>query len=278
MLDLFISFFQNPTAWGIGLAFLFGAVWFGVFAPPLRKLGPPAPATIAGLILVFTTSAILTLAAVSFVQVPLQIWVGQALGHFWSQATLSRWILLAGIPQILLSGLVQEAAKLVPPLAYMKWKRPKDAKAALIIGAVAGVGFGIFEAQWALNMIFTAGWTWGTVQIMGFQGLLGFWERFFAIAFHTAATSISVYGLYKGRWWLFYLLAAVLHATVNYGVALLVGGYLTAIQMEIYVAIIAVTTVGIALWLRWRREPVELAATVGGDVEGQTAPSGDRML
>ena len=267
MLDLFTSFFQNPTAWGIGLAFAFGAVWFAVLAPPVRRLGLPAVAVIAGLALVFVSSAILTLTSIAFIQVPLQTWASQALGHFWSQRTLLRWILLSSVPQILLSGLVQEAAKLVPPLVYIKWRRPQDAKAALAIGAVAGVGFGVFEAAWALNLIFASGWTWGTVQLTGFEGLLGFWERFFAVALHTAAASISVYGLYKGRWWQFYLLAALLHAATNYSVALLAGGYLTSVQTEVYIAIIAVAAVGIALWLRWRREPAESPAPADGDGE-----------
>ncbi|MCK5182491.1 MAG: hypothetical protein KAQ73_08110, partial [Dehalococcoidia bacterium] len=57
----------------------------------------------------------------SFIQIPLQTWAGQALGHFWSQEVLMRWILLGGIPQILLSGLVQEGSKLVPMVVY--WGR-----------------------------------------------------------------------------------------------------------------------------------------------------------
>lgn len=258
--DFFVSFFQNPSAWGIGLAFLFGAVWLAAFAPPLRRLGLRLPLLILALLLVFISSAILTLAAVSFIQIPLQAWCGQALNHFWSLETLQRWMLLSGIPAILLSGLVQEAAKLVPPLVYMRWRRPEGAKLALIIGAISGAGFGIFEAQWALNTIFAAGWSWGTVELLGFQALLGFWERFFAVAFHIAATAIAVYGLFKGKWWQFYLLASFLHAFLNYGVVLMQGGYVTALQVEIYIAVVALATVAIALWLRWRpeKEPVSL--------------------
>ncbi|MDY6918566.1 MAG: YhfC family glutamic-type intramembrane protease [Chloroflexota bacterium] len=272
MLDLFASFFRDPTAWGIGLAFAFGAVWFAVLAPPVRRLGFPAAVVVAGLVLVFVSSAILTLTSICFIQVPLQTWASQALGHFWGQRTLLRWILLSTVPQILLSGLVQEAAKLVPPLVYIKWRRPPDARAALAIGAVAGVGFGVFEAAWALNLIFASGWSWDTVQFMGFEGLLGFWERFFAVALHTAATSISVYGLYKGKWWQYYLLAALLHAVTNYGVVLLTGGYLTSVQVEVYIAVIAVAAVGIALCLRWRREPAEPPAPAGRDAEEKELP------
>ena len=263
MWDFFVSFFQNPSAWGIGLAFAFGAVWLAAFMPWLRKNGLRVLVFIAALLVVFIASAILTLAAVCFIQIPLQIWIGQALNHFWSQETLLSWILLAGIPSILLSGLVQEAAKLVPPLIYIKWRRPKEARTAIIVGAIAGVGFGIFEAQWALNMIFASGWTWSWVEAYGFEALLGFWERFFAVALHIGATAIATYGLFKGKWWQFYLLAAFLHAFTNYGVVLLQGAYLTVFQVEIYIAVVALLTMAIAMWLRWRpirEQPTPVAA------------------
>ncbi len=262
MSDFFVSFFQNPSAWGIGLAFIFGAVLLALFVPLPRHTGLRIPTLIATLLLVFISSAFLALAAVTFIQIPLQVWIGQALGHFWSQETLTRWILLAGIPQVLLSGLVQEAAKLLPTLAYIKWRRPKQAKTAVMIGAIAGAGFGIFEAQWALNIVFASGWTWGWVQALGFQALLGFWERFFVVSLHIALTAIAAYGVFKGRWCQFYLLAAFLHFLTNYSVLLLQGAYLTALQVEIYIALVALVTVAIALWFRWRHgreQPVPAA-------------------
>lgn len=252
--DLFVSFFQNPSFWGIGLAFAFGALWFAAFAPPLRRLGLRLTTLTAAVFLVFAASAIVTLAAVSFIQVPLQIWIGEVLNHFWGEDILLHWILLAGIPATLLSGLVQEAAKLLAPLAFFRWRRPEEAKLALVIGAIAGAGFGVFEAQWALNTIFASGWSWSTVELLGFGALLGFWERFFTVAFHIAATAIAAYGLFTGRWWRFYLLAALLHFVLNYGVLLVQAGHLTALQVEIYVAGWALVTTGLALWLRWRSD------------------------
>ncbi len=250
--DFFVSFFHSLTAWGIGLAFTFGAVWLSAFIPWLRKNGLRVPVFIVALLLVFVSSAILTLAAVCFIQIPLQTWSSQALNHFWGQETLLSWILLAGIPAVLLSGLVQEVAKLLPPLAYIKWRRPKEARMAIIVGAIAGAGFGIFEAQWVLNMVFASGWTWGWVEAYGFEALLGFWERFFTVALHIGATAIATYGLFRGKWWQFYLLAAFLHFLTNYGVLLLQGAYLTAFQVEIYIAAVALVTMAIALWLRRR--------------------------
>jgi len=124
----FKSFFENPSAWGIGLAILFGAVWLAGYRPPIFK----RPWIWA----VLVSSAFLTLAAVSFVQIPLQTWTGQALNHFWSQEVLLRWILLAGIPQILLSGLVQEGSKLVPVVVY--WQGSSSSRWILGTGWILG--------------------------------------------------------------------------------------------------------------------------------------------
>ncbi len=246
MVNSFKSFFQNPSAWGIGLAIGFGAVWLACYRPPLFKK-PWLWAVLVG-------SAFLTLAAVCFIQIPLQTWAGQALGHFWSQEVLTHWILLAAIPLILLTGLVQEGSKLVPVVVYW-WRSGKniDPKLGLAIGAVAGAGFGILEAQYALNTIFASGWTWAAVQSGGFMALLGFWERFFTVAAHIAFSALAGYGLAKGWGWQFYLIASVLHGVLNYSVVLYQAGHLTVLHAEIYIAAVAVLVTAWALWLRWRK-------------------------
>jgi RsiW-degrading membrane proteinase PrsW (M82 family) len=246
MVSFFVSFFQNPSVWGIGLAIVFGAVWLAGSRPPLFKK--------PWLWAVLVSSAFLTLAAVSFIQIPLWVWTGQALNHFWSPEVLTRWILLAGIPQILLGGLVQEGSKLVPVVVYW-WRSGKniDPKLGLAIGAVAGAGFGIFETQWALNAIFATGWTWSAVQTGGFMALLGFWERFFTIAAHIAFSALAGYGLAKGWGWQFYLIASVLHGLLNYSVVLYQAGLFTVVHAEIYIAVLAVLVTAWALWLRWRK-------------------------
>ncbi|MEE9520153.1 MAG: PrsW family glutamic-type intramembrane protease [Dehalococcoidales bacterium] len=242
----FLSFFANPSALGIGLAIAFGAIWLAPYRPPLRSR--------PRLWTVFVASAFLALAAASFIQIPLQLLAGQALGNFWSQEVLMSRILLFGIPQILLSGLVQEGAKLVPIVFYWRREGKKlDPKLGLAIGAVAGAGFGMFEAQWAHNIIFASGWGWEAVQSGGFMALAGFWERFFVVAAHTAFSALAGYGLAKGKGWQFYLIVSSLHALLNYSAALLQAGTLTVIQLEIYVAVVAMAVTGWALWLR-RRE------------------------
>jgi len=258
MVSFFNSFYASPSAWGIGLAILFGAIWLAGYWPPLFKR--------YWLWLVLIGGAFFTWAAASFVQIPLQALVGRALGSFWSQEVLQQWILLAGIPQILLSGLVQEGAKMVPVVVW--WAREhKDIapKLGLVIGAVVGAGFGVLEAQWAHNQIFAAGWTWEAVQTGGLVALTGFWERFFVTAFHIGASSLAGYGLARGWGWQFYLIASFLHGLINYSAVLITAGVVSMVQLELYAAVVAVAVSGVALWLRWRKsaEPEEPGVIAG---------------
>ena len=246
MLGFLMSWFANPSLVGIGLAILFGAIWLVGYWPPLFKK--------PWLWAVLAISAILSLLAVGFIQIPLQVLAGRALGQFWSQELLMRWLLLAGIPQILLSGLVQEGSKLVPVVIWwLGENRTLEPKMGLAIGAAAGFGFGVFEAVWAHNSIFAAGWTWEAVQTGGYMALAGFWERFFAVAFHIASSALAGWGLARGWGWQFYLLTAFLHSLLNYSVVLLQTGLFTIVHLEIYAAVVAVIVNAGALWLRWRR-------------------------
>ncbi len=246
IITFFTSFFATPSVWGIGLAIYFGAIWLIPYYPPLFKD--------ARLWAVMVVSAFLALAAASFVQIPLQLLAGQAIGSFWSQELIMSRILLFGIPQILISGLVQEGAKMVPLVWY--WRREDrrlDLRLGLGVGAAAGAAFGIFEAQWVHNRIFASGMLWEMVKAEGVTALAGFWERFFVIAAHTAFSALAGYGLARGRGWQFYLIASGLHALLNYSAVLLTAGVLTSLQLEVYVAVLAIGVTAWALWLRWRR-------------------------
>jgi len=243
-INYFVSFFQNPSGWGIylaiaiGLAIAFGAVWLAGYRPPLFKK-PWLWAVLAG-------SAFFTLAAVCFIQMPIQTWTESALSH--------AGIFVVGIPLVLTSGLVQEGAKLVPVVVYWRGSGKNiDPKLGLAIGAVAGAGFAIFEAQYIHNVIFFYGWTWAAVQTGGFMALLGFWERFFTVAAHIAFSALAGYGLARGRGWQFYLIASGLHALLNYGSVLWQSGLLTDLYVEIYATVLAVAVTVWALWLRWRK-------------------------
>ena len=215
MVSYFKSFFQNPGAWGIGLAIAFGAVWLACYRPPLFKK--------PWLWAVLVSSAFLTLAAVSFIQIPLWVWSWTSTEPFLEPGGPHALDSAGGDTTILIGGLVQEGAKLVPVVVYW-WRSGKniDPKLGLAIGAVAGAGFGIFEAQYALS-----GWTWEAVQTGGFMALTGFFVRFFAVAAHTAFSALAGYGLAKGRGWQFYLIASVLHGLLNYSVVLWQAGLLT---------------------------------------------------
>jgi len=247
----FLSFFASPSAWGIGLAIYFGAIWLTGYYPPLFKK--------PWLWVVMVVSAFLALAAASFVQIPLQYLAGRALGNLWSQEVIMGRILLFGIPQILISGLVQEGAKMVPMVVY--WRREGknlDPKLGLAVGAAAGAAFGIFEAQWVHNTIFASGLLGEMLAVRGILALVGFWERFFVVAAHTAFSALAGYGLARGKGWQFYLIASGLHALLNYSAVLLTAGVMTSLQLEVYVAVLALAVTAWALWLRWRK--TELAA------------------
>jgi hypothetical protein len=230
----------------IVLAIVFGAVWLCAHWPPLFRR--------YWLWAVAVFSAFFTLLAVVFVQIPLQYYAGMALEHFWDLSTLFTWLLLAGIPGILLSGLVQEGAKMVP-MVFWWWRRDRniDLKMGLAIGAVAGAAFGIFEAIWAHNLVFMSGWSWQTVQDGGVLMLSPFWDRFWIIAFHMAASALAGYGLARGKGWQFYLIASGLHGLINYVVLPYRKGYLTFNQVEIIVAMIAALVTLAVFWLRWRK-------------------------
>ncbi len=252
MVKIFISgfVFPNTTAaellWGTGVSIVIGAVWLIGYWPPLFRK--------PWLWAVMAFSVILTWIAIAFIQIPLQLWAGQALNYFWNQQTLAQYLLLLVIPQILLSGLVQEGSKLIPVVIW--WYRKKrgiNPKIGLIIGAVAGAGFGIFEAQWVLNPVFASGMSWQRIQSEGLLAVLPFWGRFFAVAFLTGSSAMAGYGLAKGWGWQFYLVSAFLHSLVNYSVVLLQSGVLTLVQEKVYLSVIAVALTATVLWLRWKK-------------------------
>jgi len=257
MINFLVSGFVYPgiswdlTLIGIGLGLGFGVIWLLGYWPPIIKK--------PWLLVVMAASAFIPWVAVAFIQIPLQLLTGQAMVQIWGQGEVIKWLLVAGIPAVLYSGLVQEGAKLIPIVVW--WLR-KDKmvipKVGLIIGAMAGAGFGIFEAVWANNSVLAAGWNWTAVQTSGLTALAPFWERLFAVALHIGMSALAGYGLAKGWGWQFYLLASFVHAFTNYAAVLFQSGTITIIQVEIYAAVVAVLAMGSVLWLRWRKSEDEL--------------------
>lgn len=242
-LTFLTNWFSNPSLAAIGIAILMGIFWYALYLPPLRGYGFLWAVGIA--------SALITLLAIVIVQMPLQALVGMLLARAFEPDTLTRWIYVLGIPQILLSGFVQEAAKLVP--IFFVWyhaERYLDAKVGLIIGATAGLGFGVFEAMWAMNQAYAAGWSWATVSAAGFSGLMPVWERFFTVSGHIAFSALAGYGLARERGWIFFLIAAGLHSLLNYTVVMLQAELITVTTLEILIALLATAASGWVLYLR----------------------------
>jgi hypothetical protein len=127
----------------------------------------------------------------------------------------------------------------------------------MLIGAVAGAGFGMLEAQWIFNSAFSMGWSWQLVQTQGFMALLPFIERFFVIAFHIAASAFAGYGLARGFGWQYYLLASLFHIILNYSVLLLNVKIFNVVQIEVFTAIWSLLITALVLWLRWRKPDKE---------------------
>jgi len=261
MIEYLKSWFVYPgLAWhwmaiGIALAIVFGAIWLLSQWPPLSKK--------PWLLAVVIAAAFLTVLAGTFVQTPLIYYYGKAMDHFWSQNTIFNWLLLSYIPVVLIMGLVQEGAKMVP-IAFWWWRSGKaiDPKMGLAIGALAGAGFGIFEAVYAHNQVFMAGWTWDAISYDAWQGILPFWDQLWWVAGHIAISAIAGYGLAKGKGWQCYLLASALHSILLYLKVLYAKGTLDGTQVEILLAGGAALITLVVLWLRWRKDKEELAPVV----------------
>jgi RsiW-degrading membrane proteinase PrsW (M82 family) len=250
------SFFIYPgLSWNLilvafGLAVVFAAVWLLAHWPPIFKNPWFWPVLVFG--------GMFTVLTVTFIQIPIQYYLSEGFLRIWDGATLTDWILLTSIPSLLVSGLVQEGAKMVP-IAFWWWRSGKNIslKMGLAIGAIAGAGMGLFEAFWIHSQMFNAGWTTQYFQ-GGFLGIVGFWERFFTLGFHIAVSALAGYGLAKGKAWQYFLIAAGLHGVFNWGVALLQKGALSLTQVEVYLAVFTVILTAVVMILRWGRNREEL--------------------
>lgn len=242
-IGFFVGWFSNPNFTAMGIALLLGVFWYALYRPPLRGY--------SFLWLMMVVSAVVTLLSIVVVQIPLQALVGMGIAALFDQSTIMTWIYVLGIPQVALSGLVQEAAKLLPIIHIWRLAdRSLSPKVGLIAGAAAGVGFGVFEAMWVLNQAYAEGWTIASIQGGGFAALSPLWERFFVVAAHTAFSALAGYGLATDRGWQFYLIAAGLHSLLNYTAVLLQAQLVSAITVEILIAVLSIGATAWALVLR----------------------------
>lgn len=150
-IDFTSYFFSNPSFLGISLALIIGVVWLTVYWPPLFRhrwlWAVLAGGAIAAPIGIFLQEFMVT------------TWLGELARKIWSPETLNNWFLVVAAPGLFVQGLVREGAKFVPVVTYWLCKRREiSPRFGLAIGAIAGAGFGILEAQWTLNYIIHSGW------------------------------------------------------------------------------------------------------------------------
>jgi hypothetical protein len=254
------DFFADPSVRGIGLAIIFGAIWL-IAVSPLKLNRLSTWLVFAGGVIVFAPS-------IAWIQVPLQNLAGSLMIKWVGMNTYVQQLLFTSIPVILISGLVQEGAKLFPTAIYWQWHH-KDISPVLglTLGALAGAGFGILEALWINDIILASGWNFGMVQTYGFIALAGFWERFFTVCFHISIGAVAGWGLAKGWGWQFYLVASIAHALLNYSAVLAHAGILDDLGIEIFIAVCAVIVYGIVLWLRWRKTETPSGIDPGPEIK-----------
>jgi RsiW-degrading membrane proteinase PrsW (M82 family) len=258
ILAFFVNFFLVNTdilevilAWILVL--VFGAIWLACYRPPLLSR--------SWLWVVLAAGAVLAPIAIAVTAFPVRFVTLWVYNSIWSQETLTQWALLASLPSIYLFGLVREGLKLLPVVVYW-WRNGRDIepKLGLAAGAASGAGFGIFEAQWTLNYVLASGWSWEIVQNRGLAALAGFWETFFIIGVNIASCALAGWGLARGRWWQFYLLAALVYLIPSYTYVLVSKELITGVQAEFVIAAWALIATGLVLWLRERKLKVKSRA------------------
>jgi hypothetical protein len=204
---------------------------------------------------ILVVGALLFPLSIAWVQVPIQRAINALYLRALPLETIQRYLFIAGVPPVLVAGLVQEAVKFGDAVAGLYLVRePRSPRAGLAMGAAAGAGYGAMEAFWVFNQIFASGFTWATVQLGGVAALLGFIERFFTVMFHTSIAALAGYGFASGRPGRYLLLAILVHALTDYLAILLQAKLLSTAPLEAMVYIIAVSTLAAALWLRSRVE------------------------
>jgi len=148
-------------------------------------------------------------------------------------------IYIAIVGTFALSGIVQEFLKWLPIYAYRLIAKGKATYNKIIaVGLAAGVGFGWWEAWW----LFKDGYG-----IIPFS-FWAYFERFFAIMFHSASAVILAHGVATRRSGRFYALAAFLHGLGNYTILLTRQNLISTVQLEVLIAIYDGLILTATLW------------------------------
>jgi RsiW-degrading membrane proteinase PrsW (M82 family) len=237
-----LNFIGQPDWRSALLAILFAAPWFLLLVRKRIRLPWIWVVLIAGIVM-FPLS-------IAYIQVPIQNAINTLYARNLSSEIIQKYLLLLGIPIIIVSGLVQETTKFIIAVIGQRGSHDeKTGRSGLAFGAASGAGYGGMEAFWVFNQILATGITLATVQLLGIGTLLGFIERVFTVMLHIGAAALSTYGYSTGRPWRYLLLAIFLHSLTNYFVLPLQAGLLSKEMVEGAIAVIAIVTIGSALWL-----------------------------
>jgi RsiW-degrading membrane proteinase PrsW (M82 family) len=243
MAYFFLYFFNNPSILGWGLAIIFTAIWLACYRPPLfSKLW---------LWGVFFAAAVLAPVAIDITSFPIGYGLSTLLRSLMSQETIQSWSWLLSIPSIFIFGLVWEGAKLLPVAVYWWWAdKEVEPKLGLLVGVVAGAGFGWLLSQWTFNyFIASNNWTWQLLQVEGFPAISAFFEGFFTLGLNVASTALAGWGLAKGWGWKFYLVACSVFLVANYTTVLVGLELISALQAQFFIATWALIVAAVSLWL-----------------------------
>ena len=228
------------------LALVFGIIWLFGYRPPFLKKPQ--------LWLTAIFSALIPIIGIAFIYLPLSYFFLTAL-----QPDSVFMLLLYMAPVALLSGWVQETTKMIPMLFFLRGSDKNDPKMGIIIGAVAGAGFGIFQLFWTCNQAFTLGWRYD-----GIMSLLPFWFAFWTLALHIGLSSFVGYGITKGRTSKYLSTAALIQALAAYLPILLVvitdDETTTYNILAIIIPIAVVIIMAISYKLRWQKYGIETPA------------------
>lgn len=187
--------------------------------------------------------AVVSTGAVAFsltlnLQPPLQNYAGSAL------ANIGASLVVTGAVVVLISGLVQEALKLVA--VRLNRFIMRDEVDWLPLGLAVGFGFGVWEAMRLVALPLGGEGIWFPLAVL---------ERFSAIGLHIALGFIVAYGLRKQRPWRYYLVAAIWHGAANFWAFLYQGRMLGIWPTEIGIFATSLVALIYASWL-YRQERV----------------------
>ena len=136
-------------------------------------------------------------------QVPLQEFY--ALKVLAPALAMGQSIFIGAIVPALLTGLIQQALKLVPLLIAMRLPKIKP-MAFISLGAFVGAGFGFVEACQIAGPVFQS-------RTMTSFTLV---ERIFTVLFHTTTGALMGYGVAQRKIWQYWLASSGLHALSSY--------------------------------------------------------------